>query len=294
MATGAQAGPQGVERNELMEGDKMDIEKRSRSVPWYVAEPTSISNSTRALFEQYSKIPPEQVESHILAVRERAWQIHPYPCLGRFSFLSLSIEQTDVYSEILQRLKSGAKMLDLGCCFGQEIRKLVADGAPSENIYGADLERSFWDLGYDLFEDRQTLKTRFIQADIFDGHSALGELKGTLDIVYTGSFFHLFDYARQVQAGRNVARFLKPQKGSILVGRQVGGIKAGEREHRTNPKGGTMYRHDVESFQKMWTDIGEDLGLRFSIDARLFERGQDSIPFHQPDTRILRFVIRWE
>lgn len=294
MGTEVQANVPRPERNVLMEGDKADVEDRSKSVPWYMDEPTNISNSTRKLFEEYAKIPPEQVESHILTVREKAWQIHPYPCLGRFFFLNLSIERTDVYSEILQRLKDGGKMLDLGCCFGQEIRKLVADGAPSENLFGADLEGSFWELGYELFQDRQTLKTRFFRADIFDENSELKELEGKLDIVYTGSFFHLFGYDKQVQASKNVARFLKAQPGSLVVGRQVGGIKAGEREHRTNRNGGTMYRHDVKSFQKMWTDVGNDLGLKFSIDARLHARDEDTAAFHQPDTRILRFVIRWE
>jgi hypothetical protein len=42
-----------------------------------------------------------------------------------YRFLDLSIVHTEVYSEVIQRLKGGGKLLDLGCCFGQEIRQLV-------------------------------------------------------------------------------------------------------------------------------------------------------------------------
>lgn len=35
------------------------------------------------------------------------------------------------YDEVLSRVKNGEKLLDLGCCFGQELRKLVSPRIPS-------------------------------------------------------------------------------------------------------------------------------------------------------------------
>ena len=35
----------------------------------------------------------------------------------------------------------------------------MVDGAPAENIYGTDSESEFMDLGYDLFRDRDMLKS---------------------------------------------------------------------------------------------------------------------------------------
>lgn len=67
------------------------------------------------------------------AQRDQAWQIAPYPCIGGWMFLQLNMSLSPVYDEVLCRLKKGEKLLDLGCCFGQDIRKLVHDGAPSEN-----------------------------------------------------------------------------------------------------------------------------------------------------------------
>lgn len=42
-----------------------------------------------------------------------------------YRFLDLSMSQRKEYPEIVRRLKGGEKILDLGCCFGQEIRQLV-------------------------------------------------------------------------------------------------------------------------------------------------------------------------
>lgn len=57
--------------------------------------------------------------------RKKAFAIFAYPCIGMYRFLDLSISQRSEYPEIVRRLKGGEKILDLGCCFGQEIRQLV-------------------------------------------------------------------------------------------------------------------------------------------------------------------------
>jgi cyclopropane fatty-acyl-phospholipid synthase-like methyltransferase len=52
-----------------------------------------------------------------------------------YRFLDLSIMQTEVYQEVVERLKGGDKLLDLGCCFGQEIRQLVSFLSSQEIIF---------------------------------------------------------------------------------------------------------------------------------------------------------------
>lgn len=37
----------------------------------------------------------------------------------------MSIPQLQIYPEILERLKAGQKLLDVGCAVGQELRRLV-------------------------------------------------------------------------------------------------------------------------------------------------------------------------
>jgi SAM-dependent methyltransferase len=151
----------------------------------------------------------------------------------RFHFSSIKKTGTDNfgraislspdYPTVLQRLNSGKEsFLDLGCCFGQELRKVAADGAPSENLYGADLRPEFFELGYRHFLDRDTLKSKFIAADIFDPSSALSTLDGKIDIIYAGSFLHLFGYADQVTICKRIVKLLRDKKGSLLWGDRSG------------------------------------------------------------------------
>lgn len=190
-------------------------------------------------------------------------------CIGQYRFLDLSIGNHELYPEILSRMKSGnEKYLDLGCCFGQDIRRLVKDGVASKDCYGSDLRLNFMELGYDLFLDKDSLETKFIESDVFDPDSNLKALDGQIDILHAAAFFHLFDYEDQKKIGRRVVRLLKPQQGSLLVGRQVGNVKGGEFDHRTNPKQ-KMFRHDVETWKQMWKEIGEGTDTVWEANAEL-------------------------
>ena len=130
----------------------------------------------------------------------------------------------------------------MGCCFAQDIRKLVSDGAPSENTYGVELRRDFIDLGYDLFRERDTLKSKILIIDIFDDGADpwSTQLEGKIDIVYAASVFHLFNWEEQVRMAERVVRTLKPVKGSMMLERQRGNLNPAEYEHKTN-QGGTMF-----------------------------------------------------
>ena len=92
--------------------------------------------------------------------------------------------------------------MDLGCCFGQELRQLVVDGVPSEQLYRIDVDARFLDMGYDLFCDRETLRSKLIATDVLAQREqtdasvtqdkALEGIKGNVDVIWAGSFFHLF------------------------------------------------------------------------------------------------------
>ncbi|KAF6217820.1 hypothetical protein HO133_006647 [Letharia lupina] len=252
------------------------IKARGRDVHWYKADIGEISEPARRLFENYSRIPPDAVVPHIAEIRDRAWNIFPYPCIGQCRFLDLSISLSPLYPTILRRLKeSNHLLLDLGCCFAQDIRKLVSDGAPSENVFGADLRPEFVDLGYDLFRDRDTLKSRFLIGDIFDETtgSTFREFDGKVDIIYAASFFHLFNWEDQVGMTERVVRLLKPVEGSLILGRQRGNVNSGEYEHRTNSKA-TMFRHNEESWKEMWKQVGKATGSLWDVKVWL-EKDED-------------------
>jgi len=230
-----------------------------------------------------------------MEVRDRAFDIFPYPCIGLFRFLDLSIRQSPEYPEVLQRIKDGQKYLDIGCCFGQDIRKLVFDGAPSENTYGADLQMDFMELGYDLFLDKSTLKTKFIASDIFDPDSDLKQLNNSIDVVNAASFFHLFDWEQQVWCAKRIAEILKKEPGVLVIGRQMGSEIAGSYASGADKK--NRYWHNEESFKRMWKQVGEETESKWEVDVRPKELPIDPNPLLQLEktpigTRLIAFTVR--
>lgn len=188
-------------------------------------------------------------------------------------------------------LKSGGKLLDLGCCFGQDLRKLVHDGAPASSLYGADLRSEFIDLGYDLFLDRDRIGVQFLTADIFDPNSSLKQLDGQMSVVYIGLLLHLFDWEGQRKACERIVGFLKPEKGVLVLGQQVGCLVAcdvmsgGERK---------VTRHDLASFEKLWKEVGERTGSQWEVRANLDEGlgvGDGTRAWDRHETRRLVFEV---
>ncbi|KAH7384967.1 hypothetical protein BKA64DRAFT_748443 [Cadophora sp. MPI-SDFR-AT-0126] len=249
--------------------DKARIRSRDKNVSWYEPKFENLNPAARELLEVYSKIPPAEVEEHVYKMRDEAWAVFPYPCIGEFHFLDLAITSSPSYPSILERLKSGNEtFLDLGCCFGQELRKLAHDGAVQSNLYACDLRGEFFEMGYRLFRDQETLKSTFIEADIFDDTSALFDLEEKVDILYAASFLHLFGYERQVEVCRTLVRLVKGRKGSLILGRQVGCVVAGEEVQSTNEEG-LMFRHSEESFVRMWERVGGETGTRWRVECEL-------------------------
>lgn len=224
--------------------------------------------------------------------REKAWDIWPYPCIGGFRFVDLNLCTTAQYPEILERLKHGEKLLDLGCCFGQEMRKLILDGAPPENLFGTDLRQDFFDLGYDLFLDRETFKSTFIAADIFEPSPQLEAVNGKVSFVYAGAFFHLFDRPEQLQIAKRMASLLSTQPGSMVLGRQVGNVNPGRYEHKTNSDG-FMFRHDEQSWKELWEEAGRETDTKWDVWVELVMRSRFMVPGqNQTGARQMNFCVK--
>jgi SAM-dependent methyltransferase len=163
---------------------------------------------------------------------------------------------------------------------------------PPSSIYGADLRPEFFELGYKLFRDVDTLKAKFLTADIFDTESPLKDLEGTIDVIYAGSFLHLFNYEQQVKACKRIVKLLREKEGSVLLGRQIGNLEAGEKVHKTN-EAQSMFRHNVKSFKKMWEEVGVMKGTKWKVEVEMLDN-VDRVwmqGIHGKDGRLIRFSV---
>ncbi|KAH6658077.1 hypothetical protein BKA67DRAFT_513754 [Truncatella angustata] len=266
----------------LKEKRSWDIAELRAQLYWEVL-PADIG-PIRQLLENYSGVPPAEVDAHILAIRERLWQIKPYGCIGKFRFLQLDFTSDPRYQQALALLKrrfSRDTLLDLGCCVGQVLRQLVDDGACSSRLFGADLEPRFVEIGYELFRDRKKLKSMFVAGDVLAGseddsptRDPLKLLDGKMTVVHATSFFHLFGWNDQIRAARRIIRLLKPKDANVFIfGRQVGCVDPG---NQPGPKGYQRFLHNAESWQSMWDQVGEQTGTRWRAEMDIIPDSHNS------------------
>jgi hypothetical protein len=159
-------------------------------------------------------------------------------------------------------------------------------------LYGSDLRLDFISLGYDLFLDKDTFKAHFIAADVFDDDSDLvKQLSGKIDIIYTGAFFHLFDLEEQEKIAKRVVGLLKDKPNTLILGRQVGNLKPGNYQKQSGQ--GLRYRHDENTWTKLWDKVGEETGTKWKVDASLTDAsGESEWSWQDPDVKMLRFAVR--
>ncbi|KAF7329567.1 hypothetical protein MKEN_00219600 [Mycena kentingensis (nom. inval.)] len=246
----------------------------------------------------------EELKRHVVEIQKRAYEIHSYPCIRTFNFVRSSrIARLPGYEKALalQRSHPDTLLLDIACGFGTEIRKLVSNGFPAENIVGTDLHSEFWELGHELFKSSpKTLPAKFLAGDIFsraffnpdsDDSSTregipstlttLTPLKGKLTLIHAASFFHLFDEQTQLALARILTALLSPESGAMIFGVQVGRRVAGPRtrvKYSEDDTGEDLYTHSPESWRAMWEAVFAESGGAGEIEVhlKLKDEGQDT------------------
>ncbi|KAF8847818.1 hypothetical protein BDZ45DRAFT_606858 [Acephala macrosclerotiorum] len=245
------------------------------------------------LLETYSKILADVIDAHVAVIV--TYEVFHYPCLGRWRFFDLWITKAPEYPTLITRLTAGETLLDVGCCFAHVLRQLTADGVPSENLTGTDLQPDFIELGYELFRDKDTLSRgawfempdHFGTGDILDaGDENLASMDEKFDIVHASSFFHLFSWDDQVKVRERIIKFLKPgQEKALMLGRQIGTREPPSREeYRKQPEKRCL--HDLESWRGLWNEIGERTGTKWKVDGEIFDSR-----FDDGGLVFLRFVV---
>ncbi|KAF8589971.1 hypothetical protein K439DRAFT_1628186 [Ramaria rubella] len=232
----------------------------------------------------------EQLEQHILRVQAEAYEAYPYPCIRRFLFTKLWITHLLGYQHALQLAKTreNAILVDIGCCFGHDIRAIVADGFPIENVLGLDLKRELWEIGNKLFNSNSTsFSVPFIAGNIFDNRvidmespvplssqtpslhdlkDSLNSLRGHVSVIHISMVFHLFSEEKQLELAHRLKTLLSPLPGSIIFGHHIGLPAPGF--HTNNLSGLNMYCHSPDSWCALWDGVVFEKGS-VEAEARL-------------------------
>jgi len=196
------------------------------------------------------------------------------------------------YPRVLGLVKNrpDAIFLDIGCCLGVEVRKIIHDGWPMSGVIATDLRAGFWDLGHRLFRTTpETFPVKFLAGDAFDdAHlsltapmssgppppvasvNALTELRGHISVIHTSSLFHLFGEEKQFELAKRLAALLDPRPGSIIFGSHGGMPVKGQRQLLFM----NMFCHSPESWTQMW-------------EEEIFEKGQVKVNTVLTDMTVL-------
>ena len=261
--------------------------------PFYKPTLTSIDADARAILESYAHIPSDQVLSHVQTIRDQAWDLFPYPCMGMFSFIKMHISKNPAYPTVLNSLLANSDetlLLDLGCGFGQELRPLAAAGVPTTSLFGIDISDGFIELGFQLFNDKATMQSQIVAADLLASAATPAHLDGKVNFIFAASFFHLFGWEDQVVLSKRAVAMSKPVAGSLIFGHQLGRVEAREDAVPDLPSG-KVYFHDPESFRRLWRVVGEATGTEWKVEVESDERWIGDLRKENPALRLLRFSV---
>jgi len=258
---------------------------------WFAEAPT-VEPWARKFYREYAGIDDEEeLKKHLMEVRESAWKVYKYRCVASFYFVNYNLGETygqRWYASIIQRLKSGEKLLDLACAFGHAARNLVYDGAPEENVISGDLRQGFWDLGYQLYRDKDKFHGVFHQGDFLDP-TYLQEYIGKFDMIHNSAFLHLFDLPQQYEIIDRLIQLLSNEPGTVLFGRTVGNSITCTMTHPERP-GQIFYQHNEESFREMWKHVAGD--EKWDVNVRFHTKEGNIAPNGGLHGRLVFIITR--
>ncbi|TFY73288.1 hypothetical protein EWM64_g10724 [Hericium alpestre] len=243
----------------------------------------------------------EELKRHIIAIQTEAYAVFPFPCITTFHFAKLKISHLPAYPQLLKlgKQRPGAIFLDIGCCFGNDAFKAIADGYPLENVVASDLYQGFWDAGLKLFKRTpETYPVPFIAGDVFDHANlepvpvftaasppttprpvlkdltSLNPLRGHLSAIHASAFFHLFQEDKQLELARALACLLSPEPGSMIFG-QHGGLP--EKGFRVTPIADRkMFCHSPDSWKELWDGVVFEKGT-VKVEAEIVPASREEL-----------------
>ena len=262
----------------------------------YSAELPPIPKPFYDVLTKYSKIPPNDVAQHMLAIQRKGWEIHSYPCIGRWYFMRLSLLDYPQWEDVLKAVKNGGVFLDVGAFMAVEVRALASrPGVDPKLLFALDLAPEFLELGFECFRDADRLvRDNFIAADFFDdADDRVKALRGKAAVVHAGAFLHLFTLEKATSAVCRMIELGRQQKGTLILGRVLGRREAAHVMYKDAIRT-LAYRHNWVSMKKMWEDAAERTGTKWDVwtKQRDIPREPGKDEWLEPDSVVVVFCAR--
>jgi len=241
------------------------------------------NSDLKALKEHVQKLKQDLVDK----------KIHVYKCIKSNRFLYSRMAKHNNYPKVTDAInshyKSGSpfKVADVGCCFGTDTRKLILDGCHLNDVYAIDVHDEYWNIGYDLYCDKDKLKVNVLftdcaRQDLLVDHP---DLKNKFNVIYTGAVLHVFAEDEVVLFLQNIYDMMVP--GGIYFGSCGVADTPGITTVSTPVKKDKMrYIHSSESLKELLEKIGfQEVDIQVSLGSE--EKNTDLIP----ELRIRRMVM---
>ncbi|KAI0639007.1 hypothetical protein C8Q77DRAFT_23362 [Trametes polyzona] len=250
----------------------------------------SLEGEELAFFKAQTGIEDEdELRKHVVAVAREAYAVFPFPCIQRYAFIQFKLPRLRGYDRLLKlgQEREGAILLDIGCCFGNDVRCAAADGFPAKQIIASDLFGDYWTLGHKLFRSTpESFPAMFIAGDAFDAAhldvappiytprseptpglqslTSLNPLHGHIAAIHASSFFHLFNEAQQTRLAHALGGLLSPLPGSMIIGQHAGALVKGSHNDKLKVKAAPedaegdssraldLFCHSPESWKELW------------------------------------------
>jgi SAM-dependent methyltransferase len=185
-----------------------------------------ITPDCERLFKEYCNLTTKtEIENRLIEAQNKGLKTYPYRCIQEFRFSEPRIWKHPFYLKLLEAKESlGDKtFLDIGCCMGTDLRSLVIDNLfKPKNLYGVDIEETFINVGFDLFQDKNKFEATFFLGNFLkDSDPFQIQKHGQYDYVYCGSVFHLLSNFEETKILASRA-YEAIKSGGVFFGRTTG------------------------------------------------------------------------
>lgn len=183
---------------------------------------------------------------------------HVYACIQRALFTKPRIAKHPQYASVIANVhKLQYKVLELGCCFGTDARKLISDGLLPGQLWVSDLHDAYWNIGRStLFKDEPPVHKLFVDFScasdsIPSSHFSAVSCQMVLHVLSRGQCEGLL---------ANIVLSLKP--GGLLFGSCIGTIQQAHDWLATPTKGlpgrkeERRHRHSKASLAELLARLG--------------------------------------